>query len=262
MPHFAMPVSSFMTTPALTIAATASLSAAYAALRERRVSCLAVTAEDGRGIGVLSRTDLLRVGRVEARVHGAPTLLALPDAQVGTVMHRNIIAVAPDAPLAAAARAMVSERVHRVFVMDGPSLVGVLSTKDVLLAIRDKRVGTPLVEAMSKPAFTIPVTAPLSLAADRLQKARVTGLCVVDDEQWPVGTFTQHEALSARDLPGDTHVEAVMSYAMLCLDTRVPLFRAAAQAHATRARRVLVVEDRKVQGVITGLDFARAASVM
>jgi CBS domain-containing protein len=262
MSDFAMPVSSFMSAPVLTIAESATLSAAYARLRDRRVSCLAVTSEDGRAVGVISRTDLLRVGRTEARAHGGPALLELPDARVRAIMHRSVIAVPPTAPIAAAARAMVSERVHRVFVMDGPALVGVLSTKDLLLAIRDKRVGTPIAEVMSAPAFTIPTGAPLSLAADRLQKAHVTGLCVVDDEEWPVGTFTQQEALSARDLPADAHVDAAMSYAMLCLDAHVPLFRAAAQAHATRTRRVLVVANRKVRGVITGLDFARAATTM
>ena len=51
-----------------------------------------------------------------------------------------------------------------------------------------------------------------------------------------------------------------MSYAMLCLNVRTPLFRAAAQAYETRARRILVIDDRRVMGVVTGLDFARAAS--
>jgi hypothetical protein len=48
-----------------------------------------------------------------------------------------------------------------------------------------------------------------------------------------------------------------MSYAMLCLDVRTPLYRAAAYAHATRARRVLAVEGRHLKGVLTGIDFAR-----
>jgi CBS domain-containing protein len=260
MSHFATLVSKLMSTPVLTIAETASVSQAYALLRDRRVSCVAVTAEDDRGVGVLSRTDLLRVGRVEAVAKGAPGLLALPDVPVRTVMHRSIIAVSPDAPVGSAARTMVADRVHRVFVMDGQKVVGVLSTKDVLLAVRDTHVVTPLAEVMSKPPYTVAARTPLSVALERLQRARVMGLCVVDEDRWPVGTFTQQEALAARDLPGDTPVEEVMSYAMLCLDARVPLFQAAARASATRARRVLVVQDRRLQGVITGLDFARVAS--
>ena len=45
---------------------------------------------------------------------------------------------------------------------------------------------------------------------------------------------------------------------MLCLHASTPLYRAAAHAYATRARRVLVTEDHRVIGVLTGIDFARA----
>ena len=113
-------------------------------------------------------------------------------------MHQGIIAVPPSESVATAARTMVSKRIHRVFVMQGSRLEGVFSTKDVLLAIRDKRVDTPIAEVMSTPVFTIPARSPVSLALERLEKARVTGLCVVDDEEMPVGTFTQNEALETR----------------------------------------------------------------
>ena len=50
-----------------------------------------------------------------------------------------------------------------------------------------------------------------------------------------------------------------MSHALLCLHRTTPLHRAAAQAAVTRARRVLVIDDREAVGVVTGLDFARLA---
>jgi len=261
MTHFATPVSALMTSPVVMLPAGARLTDADRVLRERGVSCLAIVGDDGSPAGVLSRTDLLHLGRVEARSRGRATLLTLPDRPVHEVMQRDIVSVAPDASVAAAAKAMVARRIHRVFVMDKGAFAGVLSTKDVLVAIDQKRVATPIGEVMSRPAFTIPLRAPLSLATDRLSKAHVSGLCVVDDDEWPVGTFTQREALAARDLPGTTPVEEVMSYAMLCLHQRTPLHRAAAYAHETRARRVLAIEDNRVVGVITGLDFARVAAV-
>jgi CBS domain-containing protein len=257
MTHFATPVSGLMTSPVVTLRASARLVDADRVLRERGVSCLAIVGEDGGAAGVLSRTDLLRLGRVEARGRGRATLLSLPDQPVHEVMKRDIVSAAPDASIASAAKAMVAHRIHRVFILDRGAFVGVLSTKDLLVAIDRKRVATPIGEVMSRPAFTVPVNAPLSLATDRLAQAHVSGLCVVDEDRWPVGTFTQSEALAARDLPGSTPVEEVMSYAMLCLQQRTPLHRAAAYAHETRARRVLAIEDNQVVGVLTGLDFAR-----
>jgi signal-transduction protein with cAMP-binding, CBS, and nucleotidyltransferase domain len=134
----------------------------------------------------------------------------------------------------------------------------VLSTKDLLIAVHASHDGQPLRDHMRAPAYTIRMDESLALATDRLAHAHVSGLCVVDEHEHPVGTFTQTEALAARDRPSETRVEEVMSYAMLCLDVRTPLYRAAAHAHATRARRVLAVEGGHVRGVLTGLDFARA----
>ena len=257
MAHFSTQVSTLMTSPVVTLPASARLAAADQLLRERRISSLAVTNAEGHAVGVISRTDLVRVGRVEARSGGRTALLALPDWPVREAMRREVVAVSPDAPISAAARAMSTHRIHRVFVTKGDALVGVLSTKDLLLAIHTERVLLPIRELMSAPAYTVPLTARLSVATDRLERAHVSGLCVIDEDEWPVGTFTQTEALAARELDGETPVESVMSYAMLCLHVKTPLHRAAAYAHATRARRVLAVEDNKVKGVLTGLDFAR-----
>jgi hypothetical protein len=47
---------------------------------------------------------------------------------------------------------------------------------------------------------------------------------------------------------------------MLCLDQDTPLHRAAAQAASMDVRRVIAVRDRRLRGILTGIDFARAAS--
>lgn len=174
-------------------------------------------------------------------------------------MHADVVAVSSDCAVSEAAKRMVKDRIHRVFVIDGDKLAGILSTKDVMAAIKDKRDNTPLSEFMSTPVFSVRATEPISLATDRLAKAHVSGLVVVDEDEWPVGVFTQLEALTSKDVPAETPVDDVMNPAMLCLQVNTPLHRAAAQAAALRVRRVLCVEDRRVRGILTGIDFARAA---
>lgn len=268
MAHFAMPLSLYMSETIVTMPETATLGEVDATLNRFAISCVPVVDDAGNCTGVLSRTDLLRIGRVEAK-RGARTgaLLHLPDLRAGDVVKSNPVTVLPDAPVSDAAKLLVKHHIHRVFVRDAasrddtrPNLTGVFSTKEVLAAIRDKRVNLPISEFMAHPVFTIEHTATVSTATDRLRNAHVSGLVVVDEDESPIGVFTQVEALEARELPPETHVEDVMNYAMLCLDVRTPLFRAAGQALATRARRVLAVHDRKVRGILTGIDFARAAN--
>jgi CBS domain-containing protein len=257
--HLESPIQAFMTGSVVTVRADASLTDVGRILERERISCVAVVGPNGAPLGALSRTDLLEQGRRHAAGHGgavAPT----PLATAGAMVKRPLITTTADTTLSAAAARMVKDRVHRLFVEEAGALIGVFSTLDLLGAIKGARVTLPVEKVMSHPAFTIEVGATLAHATDRLARAHITGLAVVDEDGWPLGTFSQVDALAAKDRPGDTPLEDVMCNAMACVHTGTPLYRAAAIAHATRSRRVLVTQHREVVGVVTGLDFARAVS--
>lgn len=257
MSSFNVPVSRYMTSPVHSIHAGENLAEAHTLLSGLRVSSLAVVEGDALA-GVISMTDLLHEGRIQAGSSAKAALLTLPDRPVAKHMTRGVETVAPDDPISLAASKMVKGRLHRIFVVEDGRLAGVLSTKDVMLAIRDKRTGSPISRWMSSPVFTVRANEPVSLATDRLEQAHVSGLVVVD-EGWAVGVFTQREALESRDVPRDTRIEEVMSSAMLALNVDTPLHRAAAQAAELRVRRIIAVKDRSIDGILTGLDLARAA---
>ncbi len=261
MTHFAMPVSAYMTRPLITVSPDMAIEGVYRTLSENSISCVPVVEANGRGVGVISRTDLLKLGRITMGPLGRIQSLAWPIATAGEKMHVGIVTASPDSSVAMVARAMVKQRIHRVFIANGTELVGVFGTKEVLRAIQDKRLATPIASHMSKPVFTIPFTTEVSRAIDRLWGAHVGGLVVTDEDERPVGLFTQVEALLSRQTPPETPLEAVMTYAMLCLHVSTPIHRAAAHAFATRARRVLVTESHRAIGVLTGLDFARAVAI-
>jgi CBS domain-containing protein len=155
---------------------------------------------------------------------------------------------------------MVGRRIHRVYVRAHGDIVGVISTRDVMLAIRDVRLNKPIDAFMSSPVFTVRASEPISLAAERLEKAHVSGLIAVDEHGWPVGVFAQEEALASRERPRETPVEDAMSPAVLVMPPRTALHRAAAQAAITRVRRIVAVDGADIRGILTGLDFARAAA--
>ncbi len=253
----AMTVSLLMTSPVASIPAETPLETAYKLLVERRISAIPVVATDGRPVGVLSETDLLRVGRMQPMSLAGVQVLDLPAEPVGEHMHAGITTVPEDTPVAAAAKLLAEQRIHRVYVTKEGQLVGVFSTEEVLIAIRERRIGTPIVEIMTAPVYTVSVNDPIAEATARLDHAGVSGVAVVDEHGQPVGMYTRTEALKARDLPADAKVEQAMSYAMLYQHARTPLFRAAAHAYETGTRRVLVMDERKLVGVVTGLDFAR-----
>ncbi len=250
-------VDRYMEREVIAVSKDTPLADAETVLAGRGVSC-ALVRDAGAPIGVVSRTDILRAARRQAGSGGA--LAPLPPVPVGELCKRAPLTVDVASPVSTAAQIMVSERVHRVFTTQDGEIVGVFSTKDLLRAITRARVATRLSDVMSKPAFTIPVDATIALATDRLAQAHVSGLTVVDEDGWPVGFYAQADALAARESPAETRVEEVMNHALICLHDRAELHRAAAIAHAARARRVLVIDGKKAVGVLSPLDFARAVS--
>lgn len=265
MLHLNVPVSHYLVSPVQTISLYDDLHTAAQRMAELSLSSLAVV--DGTLlVGAVSRTDLLRAGRVgsmAARGEGRGAVLALPQVQVREVMRAPAITVSRTDSLATAARLMMQHHVHRVFVLEKQHLVGVVSTRDLMRAVRDARsdprLGRDIGSLMSTPVLTVDADAPVSQAIDLLAQAHVRGLVVVEN-RWPVGLFTQAEALAAREEAPVTPVESVMSYALLCLPPQTPAHRAAGAMHDTRARRVVVVEQREARGVLTGIDLAALIS--
>ncbi len=259
MNRFDQPVSSYMTAPVVDVSPDVELSVAEERMREHSVSSLAVCAADGRLLGMISRTDLVRVGRLRAALAGGDRLLTLPRKRVRERMTPTVVIVERDASMREAATRMVSAHVHRLFIVDGGRPTGVLSVADVMRAIVDEGIAAPLSSCMSSPVLTVQASDSVGVALDRLVEAHVHGL-VVTEGNWPIGIFTQVEALAAGKLDPAHPVEEVMSCAMLCLPVRTPLRRAAELALETNAQRILGVAAREMRGIATGLDLARIAA--
>lgn len=243
MPPFERPVRTLLAAPVHTIPESASADQAAASLRAHDISCLLVVDPSGAAVGVVSRTDLL---------HGKGDT-------VRARMTAGVVTVDIDDSVETAARAMTSRGIHRVYVLDQAVPVGVVSTLEIALAVRDAKDGTPLSRIMSSPVRTIGFDALVEEATALLGEAAIGALVVVENEH-PVGLFTQREAMAARWAPRGTLVDEVMSPALLCLRTSVPAFRAAAFTVSTRARRIVVVHEHAMKGLVSGMDFAWLAA--
>ena len=234
MPNFATPVSGYMSQPVHSVTRDTLLPTVQERLRAHRVSSLPVVDAAGAAVGVISRTDLIRVGRVQTLRRPSAPLLILPEQPVGEHMTGGVTTVDVETSIRDASARLIDEQIHRVFVTERGKLVGVLSTKDVMTAIAEAKLKAPIAEHMSSPVFSVRAEEPVSLATERLERAKVSGVVVLDDG-WPVGMFTQAESLLSASLPRDTPVEEVMSHSMVCMNVDTPTHRAAAQAAACGA---------------------------
>ena len=115
-----------MTRSVVTVTEQTLLEEAARLLDAHRITGLPVVDGEGRLTGILSQSDLIR------RTHwiGAWS----PD-RVCQVMSRAPVTVPPSEPLVSLCQRMVEHRIHRVVVVEGETIRGILTTLDILAVV-------------------------------------------------------------------------------------------------------------------------------
>lgn len=88
---------------------------------------------------------------------------------------------APDTPATEAAQALRDPDVSALVVLDGERVIGVVTESDFVALVAEDVDGCAVDAIMSTPAVTIPSTAPIAAAANRMREIGVKRLPVVDD---------------------------------------------------------------------------------
>lgn len=253
---FDRPVTTYMATSLETARLDTPISEIAVAMHSRRISGVPVLDARARLVGVVTRTDLIALGLLQAGRRGTSPTMPLPRRTAGEVMTAQPQSIPNTASIRDAARVMAAHAIHRVFVTEGETLVGVIGAVDIAAAVYDARVAAPLSSIMAHPLVTLVPRAPLGSAVELLDRLRVNALLVVEDGHL-LGVFSQIEAMAARDVPRSTPIELLYDPAIVCLPADTRLSRAAGHVARLDVRRVIVCQDREPVGMVTALDFAR-----
>jgi CBS domain-containing protein len=252
------PLRQYMHAPVHTIAPADPLVDASLRMTEFGVSSLPVVDEHGRAVGLITRTDLLRVGVATFPSGFADMVLHLPRKRVDEVMTRDPVWLSADAPLSHAARAMARRGMHRVLVIDEDRIVGIVSTSDVMRAVAAANVREPIAAVISGAVDAVRVSDAVTDAIGRLHRAHFRALVVMDEDK-PVGVFGQAEALVAQHLDAPARVGDWMDARILSLPISTSLSEAAKLCAASDVQLVIVCDDTDVRGVVSATDFLHAA---
>ena len=125
-----MKVAEVMTPRVFSVLADAPVSAAVEYMADSHVSALAVTDDHGRLLGLVSTSDVLRAAS-EAGDRAARDQL-FEATRVAEIMTSRPLRIGPDADVRDAARQMLYDDVHRLFVEENGWLVGVISQTDIV----------------------------------------------------------------------------------------------------------------------------------
>jgi CBS domain-containing protein len=105
-------------------------------------------------------------------------------ATVADIMSRELLSVAPDLSLSAAATQMNERRVGAVVVMDGSRLTGILTERDVLRAVAERRVeGSTVGDWMTRDPETIEPSETTDMAGVLMIHGGFRHLPVVEEDR-------------------------------------------------------------------------------
>lgn len=119
------------------------------------VSAMPVLDEDGIMIGIVSEADLIRRTAPETwqrELADDEAVGADHSRPVTEVMTKNVITVDENMPVAEVAKLITVQRVKRVPVTSGKSVVGVISRVDLLKALLSRRPAAAVFPAKAEPA--------------------------------------------------------------------------------------------------------------
>jgi CBS domain-containing protein len=119
-----MLVKDVMSSPVVTVPENTTIDKTSQLMSSDRLGCIIVTSKDGKALGIITESDLVR--RVLAK-NLQPSKLTAKE-----VMSTPLITVDPDVELTETARRMRKLDVRRLGVIYKGNLVGIVSSKDIL----------------------------------------------------------------------------------------------------------------------------------
>ncbi|QFU89940.1 HPP family protein [Amycolatopsis sp. YIM 10] len=125
-----------MTSPVITVRPTTSAKEAASLLAEHGFTALPVIDEDDRLIGIVTEADLIR-DRVprDTRYQRRETPRPVPDLDVASLMTSPAVAMGSGADVADLCRALLDDRIRAMPIVDGSTVIGIVTRRDVLRAL-------------------------------------------------------------------------------------------------------------------------------
>lgn len=156
-----------MTREVATVRPAAAVADLLGQMVRRSVKRLLVVDDDGRLIGIVSRSDVLRALAGSAESHDVATRRAVTGRTIAEVMRPVVVSVRPDASAEEVARAVLGSGVGRVAVVDDAGrIAGVVAVRD-LLQLASAEARGQLIEMLADASTRLePLLAQLGRHAD------------------------------------------------------------------------------------------------
>lgn len=234
-----------------TITPEASLDNAARIMGEKHIGSLVVM-KYGTPVGIVTERDLL--SKVLALG------LFLGDEKVEEVMSSPLAGVSFTAKIKDVAKVMVSRK-GRLAVFDAGTLVGIITASDLIKSLPDvPETEVKVDDFMTKDVISADEKTSVITISRTMGSQRI-GSVIITHEGEPFGIFTERDLLTGFLATGKemfTDVGPVCSQPIVVIPAGTSVHRAAATMALKHIRRLPIIRDEKLVGIITARDLVEA----
>jgi CBS domain-containing protein len=244
-------VREIMTKRVVTITDDKNMGDAAKMMGEKHIGSLVVLV-DGKPKGIVTERDLLSgvlaIGRDPAKT------------RVGEAMSWPLTSIPPDTAIKEAAKTMMKGR-GRLTVFEKEKLIGIVSASDLIRSLPDVPETVVKVEDyMTTEVVTADESTTVAEIAVTMGKKRI-GSVIVTAEGKPKGIFTERDLLTSFLKEGralDAPVKGYASTPLIVAPAWISVYEAAYLMASRHIRRLPLVEEEELAGIITARDLVEA----
>jgi len=234
-----------------TITPEALLDEAARLMGEKHIGSLIVT-KYHTPVGIVTERDLLSKVLAVGR--------SLGEEKVESVMSYPLVMVSPTTKIKEVAQTMINKK-GRLAVFDGGHLVGIITASDLIKNLPDiAETEVKVDDFMTKKVVTADEKTAVARIAGIMGRERI-GSVLITHEGEQFGIFTERDLLTGFFAKGrelNAEVGPASSSPLIMISAGVSVHRAAATMALKHIRRLPVVSDDKLVGIITARDLVEA----
>jgi len=244
-------VKDVMNKDVITVSSDETIVSAAKVISENNISCV-VAVDNGSMVGILTEKDLLaRVARKDKD---------FDQITVAETMSCLVVSIPPDLSVFDASEIMKARHIKRLPILAGKQVVGIVTQTDLTRVFTSYGMWNDVAEIMSSDVAVIQTKATVAEAVEIMNSRNIS--CIVALETNEVqGIITEKDLLKKvivpRKNPIYIKIEEVMSSPVIMIPPSYSIFSASKIMDNTHVRRLVVMEDERLRGVVTQTDIFR-----
>jgi PAS domain S-box-containing protein len=221
-------------------------------MSNNKISCLIVT-DNGRLSGIVTETDILKKA-----VAGGNDFRKMI---VEQIMSSPVRSIDRDLSVMETSKIMEAENIRRLVVLEDERFVGIITQTDMVQALASYSISQEVSEIMTSNVAVITSSASVKEAAELMASKDISCLVAMEKDA-VVGIFTERDLLkrvvALKRNPAHTRLKKVMSSPAVTVSSDCSVLSANKLLERIGIRRLIVMDDETLLGVITQTDILKA----